>query len=287
MAQSFGQSVPSQSRAATFRTARSLQLVSSGAVRKCGKESMMAKLRKRMVKWGLATAKVGLATAALMGVQLAIAGPITPVPAANPKVSGISSPNVLSPELQEVVLAQGSTRMENPSTVTSLFYGYSNDGPMLPAPGDLPSATHKVEATKTEPDKNTYLMLEGLHGVDPRYNYGAHFLFQGHENGLNAQGILTRINLDADAAHRVTLLGEKDKNGAPLLPIDGSAWYPFSQRLLFSAERGNQGGIYQATPDYPSVVEDLFGVMGRGGYVSLRIPEKVEGLMPYPTRSRG
>jgi hypothetical protein len=39
-------------------TARSLMLVSSDIVRKCEKESMMAKLRKRMVKWGLSAAKV-------------------------------------------------------------------------------------------------------------------------------------------------------------------------------------------------------------------------------------
>ena len=32
---------------------RSLLLVSSGTVRRCEKESMMAKLKKRMVKWGL------------------------------------------------------------------------------------------------------------------------------------------------------------------------------------------------------------------------------------------
>jgi hypothetical protein len=250
--------------------ARSLLLVSSGTVRKCEKESMMAKLRKRMVKWGLTAAKVGLATAAIMGGQSAIAGPITPVPSANQKVSGLSSPNLLSPEFQEVTVAQGSTPLENPSPASSLFYGYSGDGSMLPAPGDLPSATHKVEATKTEPDKNTYLVLEGLNGPDPLYNYGSHFLFQGHEAGVNGQGVLTRINLDADAAHRVTLLAEKDVNGAPLLPIDGSTWYPFSQKLLFSAERGNQGGIYQATPNFPSVVEDLFGIMGRGGYEGMQ-----------------
>ena len=39
-------------------TAHSPLLVWSGAVRKCEKESMMAKLRKRMVKWGLSAAKV-------------------------------------------------------------------------------------------------------------------------------------------------------------------------------------------------------------------------------------
>ncbi len=252
-------------------TSRSLLLVSSGTVRKCEKESMMAKLRKRMVKWGLATAKVGLATAAIMGAQSAIAGPITSVPTANTKAPGISSPNVLSPEFQEVTVAQGSTPLENPSAATSGYYGYSIDGPMLPIPaGDLPSTGHKVEATKTEPDKNTYLVLPGLHGVDPRYNYGTHFLFQGHEVGVNKQGIITRINLDADAAHRVTLLAEKDTNGVPLQTIDGSTWYPFSRRLLFSTEAGNTGRVYQATLDVPAVVEDLSGVMGLGSYEGMQ-----------------
>ena len=56
--------------------------------------------------------------------------------------------------------------MENPTTLTN-FYGYDNDGPMLPAPGNLPSPTNQVEATKTEPDKNTYLVLPGQHGAVP------------------------------------------------------------------------------------------------------------------------
>lgn len=232
----------------------------------------MEKFKKRMPKWGLVAAKASLATVAMIGVESAIAGPLTHVPSANSKSPGMSSPNVLSPELQEVTLAQGSTPLENPSSTTSGFYGYSVDGPMLPFPaGDLPSASHKVEATKTEPDKNTYLVLQGLHGIDPLYNYGRHFLFQGHENGANGQGIITRINLDADAAHRVTLLAETENDGiTPLKAIDGSTWYPFSRRLLFSSETGISGGIYQATPDYPSVVENLFGVMGRGGYEGIQ-----------------
>ena len=252
-------------------TARSLLLVSSGTVRKCEMESMMAKIRKRMVKWGLSAAKVGVASVMIIGVESAIAGPITSVPAANPKAPGLSSPNVLSPEFQEVTVAQGSTPLENPSTTTSGYYGYSIDGPMLPTPaGDLPSLAHKVEATKTEPDKNTYLVLNRQHGVDPLYNYGTHFLFQGHENGVNGQGIITRINLDADGAHRVTLLAEKEQDGTPLRTIDGSTWYPFSGRLLFSVEQGANGGIYQATLDFPSTVENLFGIMGRGGYEGIQ-----------------
>jgi hypothetical protein len=101
MAVRYGPRVINQAPVPIQITVRSLLLVSSGTVRKCEKESMLAKFRKRMVKWGLVTAKVGLATAAMMGAQSAIAGPITSVPAANPKVPGLSSPNVLSPEFKK------------------------------------------------------------------------------------------------------------------------------------------------------------------------------------------
>ena len=77
------------------------------------------------------------------------------------------------------------------------------------------------EAHKTEPDKNTYLVFkQGLTGADPSYDYGTHFLFQGHESG--SPGYITRINLDADPAHRVTVLATSDATGAPLADIDGS-----------------------------------------------------------------
>src|SRR5262245_41191815 len=124
------------------------------------------------------------------GTAVGAAG-LTPVPNANTKTTGFASPNVLSVELTEQIVAQGSFAVENPqmvdigggNTLTVVFYGYDGDGPMLPAPGDLPSATHTVEATKTEPDKNTYLVVAGQHGPDPEYDYGTHFLYQGHELG--------------------------------------------------------------------------------------------------------
>src|SRR5215468_5441131 len=187
---------------------------------------------------------------------------LTPVASANGKAPGFAPPNVLSPELIETAVAQGSTEVENPSALTS-FYGYDNDGPMLPALGS------NVEATKTEPDKNTYLVLHGLHGADPNYDYGTQFLFQGHETGA---GYITRVNLDADAAHRVTVLATREANGTALPVFDGSTWYPFSGRLLFSQE-GNAsttGGIWQATPDFPSTAENLLGVFGRGGYEGIQ-----------------
>ena len=190
---------------------------------------------------------------------------LTHVPSANTKSPGTTQPNILSPELIETIVTQGSVRLENPSALTS-FYGYDNDGPQVPVPGDLPSASHKVEATKTEPDKNTYLVLQGQKGNDPNYDYGTHFIFQGHENGTSGQGYITRINLDADGAHRVTLLATTDVDGHTLPTLDGSTWYPFSQKLLFTSESGNNASILQASLDFPSVVEDISGILGRGGY---------------------
>jgi hypothetical protein len=186
---------------------------------------------------------------------------LTNVAKPNPKVVGNAAPNVLSPELIESPVAQGSTPTENPAAVP--FYGYRGDGPMLPAPGDLPSATHKVEASKTEPDKNTYLVLYGQTGADPAYDYGTHFLFQGHETG--APGYITRINLDADGAHKVTVMATTDSTGAPIADIDGSTWDPFAQRLVFTTENAS-APTYQATLSFPSVVDDISGSVGRGGY---------------------
>lgn len=194
---------------------------------------------------------------------------LTPVQSANPKAPGLASPNILSPELIEVLVAQGSFKLENTSDLTN-FYGYDNDGPMLPVPGDLPSLIHKVEASKTEPDKNTYLILQNQHGADPHYDYGTHFLYQGHELGAGGKGYITRINLDADGAHRVTLLATTDVNGQSLPTIDGSTWYPFSNKLLFTSESGSNATVVQATPDFPSTVEDISGILGRGGYEGIQ-----------------
>lgn len=197
--------------------------------------------------------------------------PLQGVPNANPKLPGISSPDILSPQLRQSAVGEGSLRVENPSGVFE-FYGFSADGPHTPAPGALPATGSLVEATKTEPDKNTYLVLFGQHGADAGYDYGRHFLFQGHENAAAGQGYITRINLDADSDHRVTVLASTDSKGAPLPLIDGSTWYPWSGRLLFSSE-GNatsSGGIWQATPDFPSKVEDLLGILGRGGFEGMQ-----------------
>ncbi len=152
------------------------------------------------------------------------------------------------------------------------FYGYLADGSAM-TPTNLAAP---AEAQKTEPDKNTYVVLQHQHGADPNYSYGTHFLFQGHE--LGPRGYITRINLDADPAHRVTLIASTQQATATLpagnLPdIDGSVWNPFTKTLLFSFE-GNgtsTGGIWEATPDVNATVVDLLGTFGRGGFEGMQL----------------
>lgn len=201
-------------------------------------------------------------TVASIGTAAPVEPSLTNVATANTRLAGFSSPDALSPELVKYVVAQGSMRLENGTTAVP-FYGYDGNGPMLPLP-----AAPTTEASKTEPDKNTYLVLRGQRGADPAYDYGTHFLFQGHE--LGSPGYITRVNLDADVAHRVTLMATTETNGTNLPNFDGSTWDPFARRLLFSAERGASGGIWQATLDVPSAVEDISGALGRGGYEGIQ-----------------
>jgi hypothetical protein len=194
--------------------------------------------------------------------------PLTNVGNANAKATGFAPPDMLSPQLQQVVVAQGATKVENPSAAVS-YYGYDND--LVDEQGRpvmVPAGAVTSEAHKTEPDKNTYLVFKkGLPGADSSYDYGTHFLFQGHETG--SPGYITRINLDADSGHRVTVLATRDSTGAPIADIDGSTWDPWAMRLLFTTENQN-APTYAATPGYPATVTDVSGALGRGGYEGIQ-----------------
>jgi hypothetical protein len=216
---------------------------------------------------------------------------LTDVPA-GVDARGVTVPNVLSPQLDTRVAAHGSMKLENP-TADVPYYGYDGDAPtLLPDPIVTQAPGHNVEASKTEPDKNTYLRLAGLHGADPAYRYGTRFLYQGHETGPH--GYITRINLDADAAHRVTLLATKQVDGTPIPTIDGSTWDPWTRRLLFTTESGGNASVLQATPDVNSVVEDVSWATGRGGYEGIQndsagnvwIVEDVGGASPAGSKAR-
>jgi hypothetical protein len=196
---------------------------------------------------------------------------LTNVPTANTRSDGFAPPSRLSHELTERVLAQGSTRLENSSALTS-FYGYDND--VLNVAGNpqmVPTPTSPTkEAHKTEPDKNVFLVFKhGMDGAEPGYDYGSDFLYQGHEGGAGGASYLTRINLDADAEHRVTLMATTDVNGNPLATIDGITWDPWAKRLLLTTE--NTGApTYAATAGFPSAVTDVSGALGRGGYEGIQ-----------------
>jgi hypothetical protein len=228
---------------------------------------------RRRVLWMLLTVAVGAASAA---VALGGGGvSYTNVPDANVKAAGYAPASVLSPELRQTMVAQGSMALDGAQGAVG-WYGYINDAaspddPTLPQMVGTPASP--AEAQKTEPDKNTYLVLKHQTGADPNYYYGTHFLFQGHEvaglvNGQK-ESYITRINLDADVAHRVTLLAATDSSGNPIAGIDGSTWDPWAKRLLFTTENST-APTYAATASYPSTVTDISGALGRGGYEGIQ-----------------
>jgi hypothetical protein len=177
---------------------------------------------------------------------------VTGVPAANPEVI---TDNVLSPEFAPGLVAEGIDLLENPSGLITRFGNLSDD-------------------SRTEPDENTYLILDhNPGGPTPDYDYGRRFLFQGHENSGDRAHI-TRINLDvAHPDHRITLLTPVDANGLTgFNSIDGSTWDPFSRTLLFTEEAGSNGGVIEMGADFdPNTgagagLRTLYGSLGRGGY---------------------
>jgi hypothetical protein len=180
---------------------------------------------------------------------------VSGVPAANPEVI---TDNVLSPEFAPGLVAEGGDLLENPSGPITRF-GNLNDG------------------SRTEPDENTYLILDhNPGGPTEGYDYGRHFIFQGHEmpNGNTNRAYLTRINLDvAHPDHRITLMTPGDANGLTgFNSIDGSTWNPFSRTLLFTQEDGPIGGVIEMGADFDPAtgagqgLRTLYGSLGRGGY---------------------
>src|SRR6266403_4259324 len=180
---------------------------------------------------------------------------VSGVPAANPVMI---SDNVFSPEFGAAFVVEGIDALENPSGVITRF-GNLNTG------------------ARTEPDENTYLILDhNPGGPTEGYDYGRHFLFQGHEmpNGNTNRAYLTRINLDvAHPDHRITLMTPGDANGLTgFNSVDGSTWDPFSRTLLFTQEDGPIGGVIEMGADFdPNTgggagLRTLYGSLGRGGY---------------------
>jgi hypothetical protein len=169
-------------------------------------------------------------------------------------------PNLVAGGFTLDPLVIGTDPLENPSGQHAT-YGYLNDN------------ADPLARTRTEPDQNTYIVTHNNPGgPEDGYDYGEHFLIQGHENGSN-KAYLTRINLDVtDPDHRITLLDNETGTGGltGITSVDGSTYDPFTGQLLFTQESGSGGGAV-ATPlrwQTSSVppLTSLDGSLGKGGY---------------------
>ena len=200
--------------------------------------------RQRSGLWAFALALAS--TTAVLAIRVEIDDS---VPHANARVG--APPNVIIDDYALTRVAQGSDPLENPSGSITTF-GYLND----------------AGRTKTEPDENTYLVLErNPSGPAAGFDYGRHFLFQGHENG-GGLAYITRINLDvADPAHRITLLTPVDATGKTgFSSIDGSTWDPFTETLLFTQESASTKGVIELTAGWPASIRTFEGIIGTGGF---------------------
>jgi len=178
------------------------------------------------------------------------------VPSANMRVGAPAT--VVDPAFQLKVIATGIEPLENPSGLITNF-GMLGNG------------------VQTEPDENTYLVLDhNPGGPTPGFDYGRHFLFQGHENGAPF-AYITRINLDVPrgSPHRITLLTPVNPatGNTGFGSIDGSTYNPSTNTLLFTQERGADGGVIQVTVGWPPQVNTLDAFLGKAGYEGIH-PDK-------------
>lgn len=218
-----------------------------------------------------------IAATALSVAAVAVGQIDSGVPSPQPR-SGVQ-PNIFAPGYTATVVARGSDPLEN-GTGQYQRYGYVTDGG---AGSDAPTSGLD---TKSEPDQNTYIVASGVGGPTPGYDYGTHFLFQGHEifggsssgpsGGNIDKAYLTRINLDVtDPAHRITLINQPQApsggvQSTGIRSIDGSTYDPFSKELLFTAEAGNKGGVVGTPLKWSGTsippLANYYGSMGQGGY---------------------
>jgi len=156
----------------------------------------------------------------------------------------------------------GSFPLENPSGVITNF-GLLSD------------------STKTEPDQNLYLVFgTNPGGPTAGFDYGRHFLFQGHENSGNL-AYVTRINLDVrERDHKITLLTPVGAGGLTgFNSLDGSTYDPFTKTLLFTEEAGSNGGVVEISSTWPPVVKVLDGILGKAGYEGIHPDDQGDFLI--------
>ena len=182
-------------------------------------------------------------------------GPITTqVPKAKQDVGHPAT--TIAPGYRMKIVAQGTDALENPSGLITTF-GRLSDG------------------TATEPDQNLYLVMPSNPGGPvPGYDYGRHFVFQGHENGSNL-AYVTRVNLDVkDPAHKITLLTPEGQGGLTNFnSLDGITYNPFTKKILTTSENGSNGGVIELGSKWPANPTTLYGILGQGGYEGIHVDD--------------
>ena len=219
---------------------------------------------------------IGALCAGVVFAAAGIASPpstpmLTEVLTANPRSDGYAPASKLSAELKQVVVAQGSTssrtpRRSRPSTATTTTSSTPPARPRCSPRRRRPRPRRRKPSPTRTPTSSS---IRASTGPSPATTTARISSSKGHEGGAGGAGYITRINLDADHEHRVTLLATSDVEGHPLTTIDGSTWEPWSKRLLFTTENP-AAPTYAATPNFPSAVVDVSGALGRGGYEGIQ-----------------
>jgi hypothetical protein len=226
----------------------------------------------RKLAAGAAAAVAGLTVTGVAIGQIA-----SGVPATNPSVG--STPNLVAPGFGTQIVAEGIDPLENPSGITKL-YGYLDDN------------ADPLARTRTEPDENLYLRAQNVGGPTAGYDYGSHFLIQGHENG-GGKAYLTRVNLDVtEPSHRITLLDTPAQDGTTgLSSIDGDTYDPFTGQALFTSEAGSSGQVLATklrwTGTTPPPLALLNGSIGRAGYEGAAIDKRGDVYLVEDTGGSG
>lgn len=239
-------------------------------------------------------------TAVLAAAAFAIAQITNGVPSPQPRGNYLASADtLLAGGWDAKILATGLQKLENPVGIFT-NYGYLNDTGAAPANCANYTAQTSGIKTKTEPDQNTYVVTASNPGGPANgFDYGRHFLYQGHELfsaagsgvGQTNSAYLTRINLDVPTydPHRITLLGftgGADNCNTGMASIDGSTYNPFTGSMLFTGEAGGSsaastsyGGVYSTPVNWASttapVVEhtSLQQSFGHAGYEGIQIDD--------------
>ena len=215
--------------------------------------------------------------AATVGASLLDVWDLTTVPAAAPKAAGYAPASQLSTELRQTLVAQGSMPLENPQGIVG-WYGYENDAPSPTTPrchSSFPQRAARRRRRRPSPTRTPTSSSRASTEPIRDYDYGTHFLFQGHEGGATVDGHDAGLHHAHQPRRRRRAPGHADgdqgRRRATRSPtIDGSTWDPFAQRLLLTTENAT-APTYAATRRLPVArSSDVSGALGRGGYEGIQ-----------------